>query len=341
VKFGYFIGQDVGPGGDPAAAVREAIAEAQAAEEAGFDGVFVSEHHGAASRYLPASIPLMYMLAAATERVDVGCAVLLLTLAQPTRVAEELALLDHVSGGRLIVGLGAGYVRDDFAAFGIDSERAGSRLEEALELVRRLWRGERVDFSGEHYRLAGASTYPPPLTEGGPPVWIGGRSRAGVRRAARTADTWVLDATPRRALFAPWHELYVEEAQRAGRPPRTAVLRDAWVEVGGSADGEYREAALAAHRAKLAAGVYAVDPEFAHRRPEDVTFDELARDRWLTGDAATIHEELDAWQAALGLEYALLRIRTRGRPRHELALEQIRVFADQVIARRSTVGPTR
>jgi len=160
MRFGYFIGQDVAPGGNPATVVCEALEEARAAEQAGFDGVFVSEHHGVAAGYLPGPIPLMYLLAGATSRVDVGAAVVLLPLAQPARVAEEIALLDHVSGGRVVLGLGAGYVRADFATFGVDPTGAGGRLEQGIEQLRGHW--------------SGGQLYPEPLTPGGPPLWIGG-----------------------------------------------------------------------------------------------------------------------------------------------------------------------
>ena len=333
MRFGYFIGQDVMPGDDPAQIVREALAEAQAAEEAGFDGVFVSEHHGVAAGYLPASLPLMYLLAQATERVDVGAAVLLLSLAQPTRVAEEVALLDHVSGGRVVLGLGAGYLDADFAAFDVPRARAGARMEEALEVMRALWSGGEVDHDGEFHRLRGASTFPPPLTPGGPPVWIGGRSVPGVRRAARVGQAWLLDATPTRTLFRRWHARYVKECRTVGTTPRTAVLRDAWLDLGGPEDRTYRETTLASHRMKMAAGVYAVDPEMADRRPEDVRFDDLARDRWLTGGVERVRAELEAWERELGVDYVLLRIRARGTPSHEVALEQIRAFGEQLIGR--------
>lgn len=339
LRFGYFIGQDVPHGGTPAQTVREVLAEARAAERAGFDGVFVGEHHGAATGYLngtaagflPASIPLMYLIVASTERVQVGSAVVLLTLTQPSRVAEEIALLDHVSGGRLVFGVGAGYVADDFATFGVDPENKAARLEEAIAVLRRLWSEQRVDHDGPFYPLSGVGIFPPPLTPGGPPLWVGGRSPAGIRLAARVGDGWLLDATPSRDLFAGWHRLYREQISASGRQPHTAVLRDAWVDVGAAIDARYRDAVLATARAKVAAGVYAVDPDLHGRNPAVLTFDDFARRRWLTGDAKAVQAELDAWQEELGVEYVLIRMRTRGLPGHRDTLEQIEAFGELVI----------
>jgi alkanesulfonate monooxygenase SsuD/methylene tetrahydromethanopterin reductase-like flavin-dependent oxidoreductase (luciferase family) len=327
MRFGYFIGQDVATGGDPATTMREALAEAQVAEEAGFDGVFVSEHHGPAAGYLPGAIPLMYLLAARTSALDIGSAVVLLPLAQPARVAEEVALLDHASGGRVILGLGAGYVKADFATFGIDPAGAGARLEEGVERLRVLW-------------SAGA-VFPQPVTPGGPPIWIGGRSAAGVRRAARIGNAWLGDSTAGRAQLRRWHALYCEEAAAQRRPPRTAVLRDGWLDVDSARYEAYRRSTLAVHRDKIANGVYSVDPAIGSRPPDEVSFEELAEGRWLVGSADEIHSELDEWERALDVDYLVLRIRARGLPAHRDAAEQIRAFGEQIIAPRAAAAGGR
>jgi alkanesulfonate monooxygenase SsuD/methylene tetrahydromethanopterin reductase-like flavin-dependent oxidoreductase (luciferase family) len=331
MRFAYFTAQEVGDR-NPGAVVREAVAEAVAAERAGFDGVFVSEHHGMKFGYLPIAVPLMYLIASATNRVDVGAGVLLLPLMQPTRLAEELAVLDHLSGGRVILGLGAGYVKEDFDAFGVNPAHAAGCLEEGIKILRSLWSGRQVDHDGVHYRVTGFTLFPEPIRPDGIPIWIGGRSRPGVRRAAGIGDAWILDATPRLEMFVPWYRLYRDEVRQAGKTPKLAVLRDGWVHTGKTADGAYRQAALASHRHKLGAGVYAIDPEFAGRLPQDVTFDELARDRWLTGTGAEIRSQLARWQEIIGVEYVLIRMRNRGLPAHDQVLEQIAAFGEEVIA---------
>jgi hypothetical protein len=126
------------------------------------------------------------------------------------------------------------------------------------------------------------------------------------------------------------------EIAATGRQRRTAILRDAWVNLGGKADAKYRESVLTTHRAKLAAGVYAVDPILRDRNPADLAFEDFARERWLTGDADAIHGELDAWEKQFGIEFVLIRIRSRGLPSHEDTLEQLRAFGELVIAPRAS-----
>jgi hypothetical protein len=119
---------------------------------------------------------------------------------------------------------------------------------------------------------------------------------------------------------------------RAGKKSSISLLRVGWVQSGGREDSAYQEAALASHRHKLGAGVYAIDPDFAGRRPQDVSFEDFARDRWLTGTGAEICGKLDRWHDILGVEYVLIRMRNRGLPGHDQVLEQIAAFGDEVIA---------
>jgi alkanesulfonate monooxygenase SsuD/methylene tetrahydromethanopterin reductase-like flavin-dependent oxidoreductase (luciferase family) len=331
MRFGYLLSSELGPDQDPAKAVREALAEARAAEDAGFDGVFVPEHHGPLARYLPGVIPLMYMLTQVTTKLDVGSAVLLLPLAQPARVAEEIALLDHISNGRVILGVGLGYLASDFDYFGLEQQELGARMEDGIALMRALWSGRQVNHAGRFHTCRDGVLFPAPLSKGGPPLWVAGRSVKGARRAARLGDAWIIDATPRLSSLEDRLSAYRAEAAALGRRTLTAVIRDAWLDLGDSADQRYREAALAAHRAKLAAGVYAVDPQLAELDPSQVSFAQFSEDRWLTGSANEIRATLDEWHSLIDLDYMLLRFRPGRSPEHRMVLEQLRAFGELII----------
>src|ERR671925_1243755 len=127
------------------------IAECERAEAAGFDSVWLGEHHNSILLY-PAPLLGLAAIAARTRRVRLGTGVLLLPLYHPLAVAEEAAMVDVISGGRLILGLGAGYAPEEFSAFGISIKERGSRLEEGASLLRRLWTEEHVSHEGRHYR---------------------------------------------------------------------------------------------------------------------------------------------------------------------------------------------
>jgi alkanesulfonate monooxygenase SsuD/methylene tetrahydromethanopterin reductase-like flavin-dependent oxidoreductase (luciferase family) len=111
----------------------------------------------------------------------------------PAALAAKLATtLDHVSNGRFDMGVGVGgEYPPEFEAAGVEVTQRGTRTDEALELLQRLWRDETVDFDGRFTRIPGLALQPGPVQAGGPPIWLGGRSPAAIRRAARFADVWM------------------------------------------------------------------------------------------------------------------------------------------------------
>src|SRR5262245_41292483 len=145
----------------------ETIRECERAEAAGFESVWLGEHHNNRTLY-PAPLVGLAAIAGRTRTVRVGTAVLLLPLYQPLAVAEEGAMVDMISAGRLILGVGAGYAPEEFAAFDVSLKERASRLDEAVPLVQRLWTEVKVPHAGRHYRVSNATVYlrlvqhPPP-----------------------------------------------------------------------------------------------------------------------------------------------------------------------------------
>ena len=151
-----------------------------------------------------------------------GTGILLLPMFHPVHVAEEFATLDHLSGGRVILGVGAGYRDNEFAAFGVDPETRFRRLDESLRLIRALWTGEPVTHDGEFYPQTDATIGIRPLTPGGPPIWIGAGGKKAVRRAARLGDAWYAPGNSPSRRFLPEHlAVYNDALAEYGRDPAT------------------------------------------------------------------------------------------------------------------------
>jgi F420-dependent oxidoreductase-like protein len=133
-------------------------------------------------------------MAAATERVRIGCMVTGNTFRHPAVVAKAAVTVDHLSGGRLEFGLGAGWAEPEHTMLGLDFGTAGrrlDRLDEACQVVKLLWTRDRTDFAGRHYRLEGAVANPKPVQAPHPPIWIGGvGERRTLRLVAEHADVW-------------------------------------------------------------------------------------------------------------------------------------------------------
>jgi alkanesulfonate monooxygenase SsuD/methylene tetrahydromethanopterin reductase-like flavin-dependent oxidoreductase (luciferase family) len=158
------------------------------AEELGFDSVWTSEHHFVDDGYTPSILPLCAAIAARTSRIEIGTGLLLIPLHDPIRVAEDATVIDLISRGRLIVGLGLGWRAEEFDGFGVPLRERARRLERAVEVLRGAWGGRPVAHGGTEVIVT-----PRPGRAGGPPIWIGASVERAVRRAGRIADGFVAD----------------------------------------------------------------------------------------------------------------------------------------------------
>jgi alkanesulfonate monooxygenase SsuD/methylene tetrahydromethanopterin reductase-like flavin-dependent oxidoreductase (luciferase family) len=161
----------------------ETLEFVQAAEALGLDEVWLTEHHFAEDGYCPALLPVAGAIAARTNRIRIGTKSLLLPFHDPVLLAEEASVVDIVSGGRLDLGLAAGYRRAEFRGFDLDPRERGARMAEGLQVLRAALAGEAFEHRGRFYRYGPVRVAPPPVQQ--PlPLWLGGRSRAAMRRAA-------------------------------------------------------------------------------------------------------------------------------------------------------------
>jgi len=184
-----------------------AIAElAAGAEDAGFDAVFVTEHPFPADRWLGTGghhaldpFVALSFAAAATTRVRLHTNLCIPAYRNPFLLAKTVATLDALSTGRVILGVGAGYLEEEFAAVGASFEERNDRTDEAIEAMRAAWTGESVVMRGEHFDAPGNTMLPTPARPGGPPIWIGGNARRAMRRVVELADGWAPMPSPARA----------------------------------------------------------------------------------------------------------------------------------------------
>jgi probable F420-dependent oxidoreductase len=137
--------------------------------------------------------PVMAMAwaAAATSTIEVGSNILVLPQRHPLFLAKALASLDSLCGGRVLLGVGVGWAKEEFDALGLDFAARGKRTDEAIEALRRLWLDESSSYSGEHFAFRNAFSFPKPARAGGVPILIGGESKPAMRRVARLADGWL------------------------------------------------------------------------------------------------------------------------------------------------------
>lgn len=199
------------------------LAQAELADRLGFDHVWFTEHHFLADGYLPAFQPLAGAIAARTTSVRISTDIALLPLYHPIRLAEELAVLDHISHGRIELGIGMGYVPEEFAAFGVPLKNRVSMTEEGIEIMRRAWGDGPFSFHGKRYQIDDVDVHPKPVQPGGPPLWIAAMSTAGALRAARFG-TNLLPQGKRAEVLDPWREATPDAGSK-----RVGIIRSFYV----------------------------------------------------------------------------------------------------------------
>ena len=168
--------------------VREAVTTA---EKFGYSALSLGDHLAFA---VPIHDPLIQLAAAAalTNKLTLMSAVYLLPLRHPAPVAKQVASLDHMAGGRLVFGVGVGgEFAADYEVAGVPIRERGARLSEGIDVLRKLWTGEKVSHRGRFYAFENIQMLPAPVQPGGPPIWCGGRSEAALRRTALQGDGWI------------------------------------------------------------------------------------------------------------------------------------------------------
>lgn len=320
MKIGLFMTPQWQPGADLARGCDELVEQARAARDAGFASLLIGQHMvtGPDMQMLQV-VPLMARLIPETEGMLIGPGVMLLPMLSPVLVAEEAATLDWLSGGRYVLAAGLGYRPEEFEAMGTTRGDRVPRMEEGLEVIRRLWTEERVTHHGRHFHVSNVGASVRPCRQPHPPIWLGGDVEPAVRRAARLADAWLGSPTTSEARANEQLGWFEHEwlAHRDGSPPPCPVIRECFV------------GRDAAHAARVSRGPllykYKAYASWGHHdlagRDLDAEFDTLCDERFVVGDAARAAAQIERFAERLKTDHLILRAQWPG-------LEQSEVLAN-------------
>ncbi len=339
MRFGIVLRGQFEAGEDARSGFRELVDQARLAETLGFDSITKTAHYSTHPLQALQQIPLLARLSGEAPGLRLNAGVVLVALHKPLDLAEQLASLDVMSGGKLIFGAALGYREVEYKAFGADRTRRGALLEENLEAIKRLWTEETVDMVGSHFELMGASCSIKPLQKPHPPIWIGANADVAIKRAARLGDCWYVN--PHNSIATTERQLgvYKEALAEAGKPfpEEFPMRREVFV-------AETRAEALRLCGPYLAAKYRSYrDWGQHHEMPDDdglaEAFDELVGDRFLIGSPEEVAEQIVGLGRRLGVNHLVMSVQWPGMP-HALALETMRMLAEQVFPKvRAALGP--
>lgn len=332
MKFGIGLSVQHPPGDPQAARFQDHVEQVQHARAVGFDSIWASQHYVSDPFSYFQPIPTLARVAADAGTMTLGTGVLLLPLHHPVEVAEQIATLDVICGGRFVFGVGLGYRDVENHAMGHNPRERVGRLEEGLAVLERLWTGEPVTFSGHHFTLKDVRISMPTLQRPRPPIWLAANGDPGIRRAARLADAWLMN--PHATLPTLERQLALLRRTRADlrRPPLAEIplIRECYV-------AGARAAAVAEARPFL-------EPKYqAYRRWEqdkalpagetfELGFEALARDRFLIGDGESVADEIARYRERLGVTTMIFRLQWPGLDQ-AAALRAIRLLGERVLPR--------
>lgn len=216
----------------PAGVYAESIEQAVLADQLGFDSIWTTEHHFLADAYLPSPLIASAAIAARTKRVRLGQGILLLPLyPHPVRLAEDAAVVDVISNGRLLLGLGIGYRDYEYAGLGLSMRQRRSLMDEGLEVLRRCWTEDSFSHEGRHWNLQNVRVRPRPVQQPHPPIWFGAGSVPAMERAAGLGAPFVCAPVPPLRQIRRQMTLYQDLLVRAEKDPNVelGLMREVYV----------------------------------------------------------------------------------------------------------------
>ena len=308
---------------------KESLEEVTRAEALGFDSVWMEEHHSVANHYWPSPLTVLAGFATRTSRVTLGTDIAVGAFHHPVRLAEDVAMLDVMSGGRVTLGVAIGYKPDEFALYGVPLEKRGARFEEQVAVMKGLWTGERVSFKGAYYTVEGRLE-PAPVQKPHPPLWIGGWGDITLRRAATLADNWIPGPTADLTRLLQGKKQFLANRAAAGRAQAITewpLTRDVII-----ADTDQEARALAeahimvAYRREYAGGWRHpfIDASIA------TDLDKLMEDRFIIGGPDQCIAKIRRFVEAYGMTHLICRTFFPGMP-HAHIMRELELLGKEVM----------
>jgi probable F420-dependent oxidoreductase len=308
---------------------RESLEEVVRAEELGFDSVWMEEHHSVTNHYWPSPLTILAGYASRTSRMMLGTDIVVAPFHHPVRLAEEVALIDVMSGGRMTLGIAIGYKPDEFALYGVELAMRGARFEEQLAIVRGLWTQDWLSFKGRYYTVEGRLE-PKPVTRPHPPIWIGGWGDLTLKRAATLADNWIPGPTADLRRLLAGKKSFLEHRQAAGRVEAITewpLTRDVIV---ADTDQRARELAeehiMVAYRREYAGGWRHpfIDASIA------TDLDKLMEDRFIIGGPEQVVAGIRRFVEEYGMTHLICRLFFPGMP-HAHIMRELELLSREVV----------
>ncbi|MFA9408587.1 MAG: LLM class flavin-dependent oxidoreductase [Candidatus Dadabacteria bacterium] len=312
----------------------EMLEEITAAEDYGFESAWLTEHHLLDDGYCPSLLVTAAAIAARTKRLRIGTGIYLMPLHDPIRTAEDAAVVDLISKGRLILGLGLGYRQEEFDVFGRSLKERKGRMEESIEILNKSWSEGEFSFKGKYYQYDNINVTPKPVQK--PiPIWIGAFSEPAIKRAARmNAPLFIaaIGVIPIIKYLIDMHRGFLSEFGYDPDKLEQPVVREVYV----SRDGRSKIWEKIKENITYTAKGYASWGSFVDREgnlisdPTDPSIDDIALDQAIIGSPEECIETINQYKEAVPMDPLICRFKLPGLS-HRDAMESMKLFSNEVM----------
>ena len=312
----------------------EMLEEIKTADQMGFDSAWLTEHHFLGDGYCPSLLLVAAAIGAVTKNIRIGTGVLLLPLHDPVRVAEDAAVADLISEGRIILGLGLGYRQEEFDGFGRSLKERRGRMEEGIEIIQKSWADEPFSIDGRYYKLDNVNVTPKPVQK--PiPIWIGAFTEPAIRRAARIGATLYVPAIGVIPIVKYLFDMHADLLKEYGRDPADVekpLVREMYIS-DKNADDTWE--IIKEHVTYTAKG-YASWGSMVDTQgnllsdPDDPVLYDLARAQAIIGTPEECIDAITEYKEELSIDNLVCRFKFPG-VSHEEAMRSMKLFVDKVL----------
>jgi alkanesulfonate monooxygenase SsuD/methylene tetrahydromethanopterin reductase-like flavin-dependent oxidoreductase (luciferase family) len=307
---------------------KEALEEAVYGEELGFDSVWLEEHHGIHNHYWPSPLMALAGIATRTTRVLLGTDIVILPFYHPVRAAEDTAMLDVISSGRVIFGAAIGYRPPEFELYDVSLDNRGARYAEMLKIMRALWTQDHVDHQGRFFKIKG-SIEPRPVNP--IPIWLGGWGELSLKRAAQLGDAWVPGPTANLEKLLNAQKQYRAFLTDAGKIPadmpnpltREVVIADTREQAWELAE----KFVMVNYRDEYSGGWK--HPLIGSQDQTPISLDSLSSDRFIVGNPDDCIAQIKRFEKSFGVDHLICRLYFAGMP-HAHIMRELKLLAQEV-----------
>ncbi len=308
---------------------KDYLKEVKLAEKLGFSAIYVGEHHFSEDGWSPSPFLALSAAAAVTKKVKLGTNIIVLALHNPFEIAEQTAVLDVISGGRAVLGVGLGYRPEEFAAFGVDIKQRSKIYDEKLSKVKALLEGEAVQADGFSLKV-----YPRPVQKPRPPVWIAAKSEEAVRKAAHRGDAWIMDPVTDINVLKRRMEAYRDELKKLNKTVTEYPLRrEVYISEDENDIEKAKELMLESYKEDYYAWGHLQDSQGNEIDPKKVPYEEIKEQvlsRMIIGKPDYAIGEIERYQKELGATELMIKLSFPGID-HKMRVKSIEVIAKKVI----------